>query len=167
MRLSKLQATAIGITCGAMLCIIPSFMILRRFRVLSKQEIILWVAESIICVIASIYLSGKRQQIPAAIFAYGFFFLYNALSILCAALNYGVIAWTAVSNVGLVLVGCAAIALLMPKISKKYAQAIQFLTITAVLVGVSFVYCTWAPLLAVPGALVLVDVYGYGQTTDR
>jgi hypothetical protein len=170
MKYNILKIISISIASAIVLIVVPSFMILRSVRALSVQEVVLWAVQLIGCIVVTIYLSKKRQLILPAIFGYCFLLLYNALAILCATLNYGTITGAGLENIGLALIGFAAGAsyLLAPKMNRSLARVTRFVCIAAALMGISFVYCSWVPLLAAPGALILVSISAleeHGQTT--
>ena len=167
----KLKRVLVGAICGAVLVTAPSLMILRGVSVLSRQEVALWNMEFLACMVLSVVPYKRQGMLSTILFSYVFLFLYNALAILCLKVNLGVIAWHPIRTVGLILVmGVAAYAILhaaslqSDKGSKielfpllQIFPALQ-MGIASLLAGIALIYCAWPPLLAIPGALVLVSV---------
>lgn len=169
----KLKPLLVGVLAGVVLVTGPSLMILRGVAVLSRQEVVLWSVEFLTCVVLSMVPYKCKGMLSTILFAYGFLFLYNALAILCFKVNLGVIAWHPIRNVGLMLVMIVAVAaatvlyapfLKSHKDSKiglfplpQVFPALQ-MGIASLLTGIALIYYVWPPLLAIPGALVLVSV---------
>jgi hypothetical protein len=161
----KLRLVLAGILFSAVLIVVPSLMIFKTVSVLNKQEVVLWVAELIACVMLSLQLAKKHFKYN--LFGFVFLFLYTALALLCAYLHAGVISWRIVQSIGAVFSIVGLVGLIMPvKIcSGRKVKQLYIASTGCLFTGVSLVYNVWLPLLAAPGLLVLAAICYPEDTT--